>query len=161
VFHLIPAPLHRQLYRVADRVRRIWWRVRKPRRHSVNVIAFDDQGRVLLVRHSYGPPVWALPGGGIGRGEDPQVAARREFREELGCDIDGLAVIEAIDQEVSGSRDRMYLFAATIAGMPAPDMREIVELGYFEPDRLPGNVDRRIGERVRQALARRGTGAAS
>jgi 8-oxo-dGTP pyrophosphatase MutT (NUDIX family) len=161
MLHLIPAPLHRQLYRVADRMRRIWWQVRKPRRNSVNVVAFDDEGRVLLVRHSYGPPVWALPGGGIGRGEDPRVAARREFREELGCEIDGLAAIEAIRGELKGSKNRMYLFAATIAGTPAPDMREIVELGYFEPNRLPGNVDRRIAERVRQALARRGDGAKS
>ena len=155
MLHLIPAPLHRTLYRLADRVRRVWWRAAKPRRRSVNVIAFDDRGRVLLVRHSYGPPVWALPGGGIDRGEDPEAAARREFREELGCGIEELAAIEAIRQQVSGSKDLMYLFAATIAGTPAPDMREIVELGYFDPAGLPGNVDRRIAERVRQALARR------
>jgi ADP-ribose pyrophosphatase YjhB (NUDIX family) len=161
VLHLIPAPLHRQLYRIADRVRRIWWRVRKPRRQSVNVIALDDESRVLLVRHSYGPPVWALPGGGIGRGEDPQVAARREFREELGCEIEELSAIESIGPDVEDTKNRMYLFAAKIAGTPVPDMREVVELGYFEPDRLPGNVDRRIPERVRQALARRGDGVDS
>jgi 8-oxo-dGTP pyrophosphatase MutT (NUDIX family) len=161
VLHLIPAPLHRQLYRIADRVRRIWWRVRKPRRQSVNVIALDDESRVLLVRHSYGPPVWALPGGGIGRGEDPQVAARREFREELGCEIEELSAIEAVGPDLADMKNRMYLFAAKIAGTPVPDMREVVELGYFAPDRLPGNVDRRIPERVRQALARRGDGADS
>lgn len=161
MLHLIPAPLHRQLYRLADRVRRVWWRLAKPRRRSVNVIAFNDEGRVLLVRHSYGPPVWALPGGGIDRGEDPEAAARREFREELGCGIEGLAAIETVSQEVSGSKDLMYLFAATIAGTPAPDMREIVELGYFDPANLPGKVDRRIAARVRQALARRGDGAES
>src|SRR5690606_8180249 len=61
MLHLIPAPLHRLLYRIADRLRRQWWKVRRPTRNSVLVIAFDGAGRVLLVRHSYGPPVWALP----------------------------------------------------------------------------------------------------
>jgi len=161
MLRLIPAPLHRQLYRLADRLRRVWWRLRKPRRRSVNVIAFDDQGRVLLVRHSYGPPVWALPGGGIGRGEDPQLAARREFREELGCDIAGLAALEAEAQDVSGAKDLLYLFVAAIAGTPVPDMREIVRVGYFEPDLLPGDIDRRIAGRVRRAVARRALGAES
>src|SRR5690606_9795473 len=71
MLQLIPPPLHRLLYRLADRLRRQWWKVRRPTRNSVLVVAFDATGRVLLVRHSYGPPVWALPGGGIDRGENP------------------------------------------------------------------------------------------
>ena len=39
---------------------------------------------ILLVRHSYGPQHWALPGGGLASGEDAEACARRELREELG-----------------------------------------------------------------------------
>lgn len=155
MLQLIPAPLHRLLYRAADRLRRRWWRIRKPRRHSVMIAAFDEAGRVLLVRHSYGPPVWALPGGGMSLGEDPALAAAREFREELGCELADLHEIEAREHDDSGSRDVRHVFAASLRGVPAPDMREIVAVGLFDPLALPAPCDRRVGPAARAALVAR------
>jgi 8-oxo-dGTP pyrophosphatase MutT (NUDIX family) len=155
MLHLIPAPLHRALYRIADRVRRVWWRVRKPQRRSVLIAAFDAHGQVLLARHSYGPPVWALLGGGLGRNEDPERAARREFREELRCDLADLRLVTSVTQADSGSQDRCHLFMARVAGTPMPDMREIVEIGWFDPGNLPANASKWAGPAVQQALKQR------
>lgn len=153
MLHLIPPPLHRVLYRVADRARRRWWKIRRPRRSSVNVIAFDEMGRVLLVRHSYGPPVWTVPGGGVNRREEPLAAAVREFWEELACPLSDLRVIETAEQPDSGSIDLRHTFAARLAGTPVPDMREIVEVGLFDPAALPEPVGRWTSAAVRRAVA--------
>jgi 8-oxo-dGTP pyrophosphatase MutT (NUDIX family) len=155
MLHLIPAPLHRALYRFAHRARRVWWRVRRPRRSSVVVVPFDDDGRVLLVRHSYGPPMWSLPGGGLDRGEDPAHAAAREIREELGCDLADLTVLDASEERIGGSHDMRYIFMARVVGEPAADMREIVAVAFFDPADLPEPCGRLSLERIAQALAAR------
>ena len=55
----------------------------RPTLLGVSAIAENEQGRVLLVRHSY-TPGWTLPGGGVDHGEPPEAAMIRELREEVG-----------------------------------------------------------------------------
>jgi len=153
MLHLIPAPLHRMLYRLADRLRRRWWTVRRPTRNSVLVAAFDPGGRILMVRHSYGPPVWALPGGGIGRREEPQAAAVREFREELGTGLSDVRELTSVIENDSGSTDRLHVFAARVVGTPQADMREIVAAEFFDPAALPHPADRRARRWAAEAAA--------
>lgn len=155
MLHLIPAPLHRRLYRLAHELRLRWWRVAKPRHRSVLVVAFDERDHVLLVRHSYGRPVWALPGGGVGRGEEPALAAMREIREELGCGLSDLFALKARSQQVSGSRELQHRFVATIAGEPVADQREIVAAELFDPAALPPDCARYVGRLVEQAMEAR------
>jgi 8-oxo-dGTP pyrophosphatase MutT (NUDIX family) len=50
---------------------------------GTNAIVDSEDGRVLLVRHSY-MGGWHLPGGGVSAGEPPAVSIVRELREEIG-----------------------------------------------------------------------------
>lgn len=161
MLHLIPAPLHRALYRVAYTLRRHWWRIRRPQLSGVMVVAYDEQGRVLLVRHSYGPPMWSIPGGGMERGEDPEAAAAREVHEELGCGLNDLVSIDSRVERVQGSHNCQHTFLARVVGRPVPDMREIVAVAFFDPEDLPQDCGRRSRERIMLAMAYRATAAGS
>jgi 8-oxo-dGTP pyrophosphatase MutT (NUDIX family) len=119
------------------------------------VVAFDDSGRVLLVRHSYGPPVWAVPGGGVGRHEEPAVAAAREIREELSCTLSELVAAGSYEDQVRPSRGQQSVFAARLAGAPVADRREIVAVEWFDLAQLPANVSRHVAPLIELAQAAR------
>ncbi len=50
---------------------------------GAHAMLVTPEGKVVLARHSY-KSGWSFPGGGVGRGEAPVDAVRRELREELG-----------------------------------------------------------------------------
>ena len=123
------------------------------RTQGVKVMLFDGTGALLLVRHGYGrPDLWMLPGGGIGRRETPDAAARREVREELGCDVDALRPLGVYRATAEGRRDTVHLFRAVVLGKPRPDGVELVEAAYFPPDALPEAASPATRRRVAEML---------
>jgi ADP-ribose pyrophosphatase YjhB (NUDIX family) len=155
MLHLIPAPLHRALLRLAHGLRKRWRRLAKRPTAGVSVIAFDDDGRVFLVRHGYGSGRWALPGGGVARGEDPQACARREIREELGCNLEQIELAAQFDEVLYGAPHRAFVFTARFAGEPRPDGREIVDSGWFALEALPADLVSFAAYRLKLALKQR------
>ena len=149
LIEFLPRPLARAGLRIAHRLRHHWRRLAKPRLRGVTVFLHDSQGRVLFVRHAYGPDVWGLPGGGIDRGEAPEDAARREMAEELRVTLTNLRCVGTLDETLSGAPHVAYLYSATIAQVPEPDGREIVEVRFAAPDDPP----QPLGKTARRRLA--------
>ncbi|HWK40965.1 MAG TPA: NUDIX domain-containing protein [Croceibacterium sp.] len=148
MLRLIPPPLHRQLYRLAYFMRRRWLRLRGGTMHGCILIARDDRGGVLLVRHSYGSGSWQLPGGGVGRKEQPEHAIRREIAEELGCEVRDLASLGTVEQNYHGATNVVHVFTGGLNGWPQADGRELVKVRFFPADALPA----RMAASVRQQL---------
>jgi 8-oxo-dGTP pyrophosphatase MutT (NUDIX family) len=140
MLRLIPPPLHRFAYRIAHAARKVWWRLRKPRVTGCRVLAFDREGRVLLVRHSYGTGSWMAPGGGMRRGEDPLRAGARELSEECGCRLEGAWQVALVEEPLRGATNVVHVVAGSAVGAPVPDGREVIEAAFFAPEALPDRM---------------------
>ena len=132
-----PRVLPRAALRLAHRLRNRWRKMVKAHIAGVSVFVTDLEGRLLLVRHSYGPGGWALPGGGMKRGEAAEAAAQREVAEEVGCRIEGARVLERLEETLSGSPHTAWLVAGRTLDRPTPDKREILEARFFPTHSLP------------------------
>ncbi|MEZ5710945.1 MAG: NUDIX domain-containing protein [Blastomonas sp.] len=143
-------PIH-LLYRIAQNLRMLWWRIARPTVHGVKIIALRNRREVLLVRHSYqSPDTFMLPGGGIAKGEDGAIAAARELIEETGCRIDDLALHGQFLDTSKGAQSHIAVYIGATRDEPRCDGREIIDARFFPLDALPEKVSapsaRRIAE---------------
>jgi 8-oxo-dGTP pyrophosphatase MutT (NUDIX family) len=148
MLYLIPAPAHRIILRFAHGARRRWWRIGRPRLAGCRVLAFDPEGRVLLVRHSYGTGKWMPPGGGLKPGEDPLLAASRELLEETCCVLESATELELAEEELHGAANFVHVIAGPTRSVPQADLREIIEAAFFAPDALPEPMPALFRERL-------------
>lgn len=145
---VLPVPLRRAVYRVGYAVLRVYWLLAHPSVTGVKCVLTDGD-QVLLVRHSYGPRAWDLPGGSVKSGEPPADAARREMEEELGVAIDTWHPIGQIRIVIDHRRDSVHLFGAELRDPQLTiDRGELLTAGWFHRDQLP-----RVGRFTRQILA--------
>lgn len=117
---------------------------------------FDPQGRILLVRHSYGRLNWELPGGGALPGEDPRTAAQRELLEETSLDLspDALTGVYFEPGHDFGPFMHFVFRVAWREGLaPAAVPPEITEVGFYEFDALPRPISDFTQRRILDAMA--------
>ena len=145
----IPVPIRRLAYRVAHRLLRAWWFIRRPTLHGVKCV-ITDRDRVLLVRHTYGHREWDLPGGTPRRHEPAIVAASREMEEELGVQITEWRPLGDLLRTSYGCEDTLHCFHAEL---DVPDLTlngaELSEAEWFPQRELPED----LGHHVRPVLA--------
>jgi ADP-ribose pyrophosphatase YjhB (NUDIX family) len=115
---------------------------------TVSILTFDEQERVLLVRHAEGNE-WTTPGGMVEPYETPSNAAVREMWEETGLFVHLTRIVGVFGGEVCSSvyanGDKLAWVSTVFAavrtyGAPRPDQEETLEVRYFERDavkRLP------------------------
>jgi ADP-ribose pyrophosphatase YjhB (NUDIX family) len=123
------------------------------RTRGVKVMVFNPRGELVLIRNSYGrSDLFVLPGGGIRPFEPPEKAAVREIREEIGLDIDQLALLSTHCSTAEGKRDTIYLYKARATGLPQVGGVEVEEAGFFPLDCVPSTTSAATRRRIAEFL---------
>jgi ADP-ribose pyrophosphatase YjhB (NUDIX family) len=122
-------------FKVAHRMLRAWWRVRRPHTRGA-LVAVWNEGELLLVKNSYRRD-YTLPGGYIRSGEAVEAAAARELAEECGIAVHPSQVRQAYSgiHRYENRNDEVTILEVTVDRRPELDVdhREVVWAGFKTP----------------------------
>jgi ADP-ribose pyrophosphatase YjhB (NUDIX family) len=110
---------------------------------TANAIVVDEVGRVLLGRRAREPEQgkWDVLGGFVHEGEHPEVALRRELREETGLEVEPERFLGTwIDDYGAGEGAVSTLnlaWTARVLGGTMAAADDVAELRWFAEDELP------------------------
>ena len=111
-------------------------RIFRPRfQMAVAALVFDDQGRVLLFKHTYRKFAWGIPVGGLEYDEQPEHAVAREFFEESGIVIKAERLLLANSSKWHPHVTLIYL--CKIVSGEFRESYEVSEMKYFDVNDLP------------------------
>ncbi|ADH89810.1 NUDIX hydrolase [Ancylobacter novellus DSM 506] len=131
-----------------------WGRLTRGMTLGVRAVVINEDGAVLLLRHTY-VPGWHLPGGAVDPGETIEAAVIRELFEET-------AVIPAAPPRLHGlmlnlhlgARDHVAVYVVDCFTQAPPRVpnREIAEIGFFPPGALPEATSPATRRRIVEVL---------
>jgi len=102
---------------------------------AVASLVFDEQGRILLFKHTYRKFPWGIPAGGLEHHEQPADAVLREFFEETGMHIQIQKLLTVVS-----AKEGPYITVVYVCRIVSGEFREsleISEMQYFDLDALP------------------------
>ena len=127
-----------------------WFLLTRPMTLGVRALAFDTEGRILLVRHTY-ISGWHLPGGGVEKGQTMVDALARELREEANVEFGRPPKLQSVHLNTRVTRrDHVVLYLCEDVRQVAPKARdlEIEEARFFTLDELPETVAASTATRI-------------
>ena len=97
------------------------------------IVAITSADRILLARHSYGRPMWALIAGMVGPAESLESAVRREIREETGLEVATISYAGSRGFSLESPSALMIAFFAEAPAdaVPKVDGNELTEARWF------------------------------
>ena len=126
--------------------------------HDIAVgLVFDDEGRLLIQRRpdeGLLGGLWEFPGGKQEDGESMEEACRREVREELGIEMDGVEPFYTLSHAYSHFKITLHAFRGRLADGP-PEAREGQPFRWVTVEELNDYGFPRANRRLIEELERR------
>jgi ADP-ribose pyrophosphatase YjhB (NUDIX family) len=128
----------------------VWFLLSRPMTLGVRALAFDAEGRILLVKHTY-VSGWHLPGGGIDAGETAVEGLEKELREEANVVTGDAPVLLSVHQNTRVTRrDHVIVYRCDNVRQLSPKIRdrEIIAADFFALDALPEGATKSTLRRI-------------
>ena len=146
-------PWRRRLSPIVRPLYQVYARFSRGLTLGVRGLVLNDDGEVLLVEHTY-VRGWHLPGGGVEWGETAEDAIVRELVEEAGVkalERPKLLALHSNHRHHRGDHVVVYRVDRWEPCEPTA-WGEILDRGWFPPDRLPTGVTPATQRRIAEAL---------
>lgn len=131
IWRHLPGAIRRRVVRVGQRRFTV----------TAGAMLFDDRGRILLLEHVFRPDSgWGIPGGFMGRHEQPEEALRRELREEIAVEVEDVELLFV--RSLGRPRQVEIYFRARVVGEPRASSFEIKRAQWFAVDELPAELSK-------------------
>lgn len=119
----------------------------------------NDNGEMLLIQRADNKQ-WAMPGGALTVGETPAEGVVREVFEETGVRCAPVSLVGVHDSRClpGPSRHQMYMFCFLCKPLAdghaeiSSHSHEVLDIGWFAEDSLPGDLDPRHVSRIPEAF---------
>ncbi len=131
---------------------------------GVGAILVDDRGRLFLARRGPGAKnergLWEFPGGSVELGERLAEALQREMREEYGVEIAVGELVDVVDHILPAEGQHWvsptYLCKITSGEPRILEPSKCTEIGWFDPQAVPGDLTVITRENLEHYLKRKG-----
>ncbi len=101
-------------------------------------VLIEKDGKFLLGQEAtkiiYG--LWNWQQGKVEEGEDIEVAALREVKEETGLDVELIRKLTVLDNPFPGTKETHVFLGRIISGQLNYSTEEILDLQWFTPDQI-------------------------
>lgn len=128
--------------RLVTKCMQYYWRTTRALTIGAQGCVINDEGKILLIRHTYRPG-WHFPGGGVEKNETIEQALKREIHEEARIELTGppeLFGVYANFHYFPSDHIALYIIREwSQSEDPKPDL-EIAAHGFFAPEELPDDV---------------------
>ena len=132
--------IKRTLIRLVFPFIKLYWLIFRPHCFGVNAILIF-QNKILLCQNTYRPHLWSLPGGGVKKHEDLQLAISREIKEEVGLSGLKLKKVGTVEVFEEFTPNTVGVYTA-VANSPdvVIDGVEIAKINWCTKSAIPKNL---------------------